>query len=145
VHRLAWGLLLLAVAACAVGSLAADRTLRFAATIAGGVLLVAALWFAWANGRRIEARWRTGGVRGELELTSVSPVSKSRLAVVATLHLPDRPAREARYKAYVSAFEHRYVVEGTRVPCTVLDDDPGRVRVELRPELPARAATFVEE
>jgi len=141
VHRLAWGLLVLAVAACAVGSLVANRSVRFGATIGGGVLLAAALWTAWANGRRIEARWRNHGVRGELELTSVSPVSKSRLAVVATLHRPDRAPREARFQAYVSAFEHRYVVEGTRVPCTVLDEDPGRIRVHLRPE---RSATFVE-
>jgi hypothetical protein len=80
-----------------------------------------------------------------LELTAVSPETSGRLDVVATVRLPDRPDRQARFTAYVQSFEHRYVVEGARVPCTVLDEDPGRIRVHLRPELPKKSATFVED
>jgi hypothetical protein len=109
------------------------------------VLLAAGLWVGWVNGRRIERRWRTHSVRGELEVTSVSPETKDRLSVAGTVYLPDRPARTARFKAYVQTFEHRYVVEGSRVPCTVLDEDPGRMRVHLREELPGKSAMFVEE
>jgi hypothetical protein len=109
------------------------------------VLLAAGLWIGWVNGRRIQRRWRTHGVRGELAVTSVSPETKDRLSVVGTVCLPDRPDRTARFKAYVQTFEHRYVVEGTRVPCTVLDEEPGRMRVHLRTELPDKSALFVEE
>ena len=144
-HRLAWALVALAVAACVAGSLVADGRLQVAAIGGACLLFVAGLWIAWSNGRRIERRWRTHGVRGELELTSVSPETKDRLAVIGTVLLPDRPDRQARFKAYVQSFEHRYVVEGTRIPCTVLDEDPGRIRVHLRPEQPTKAATFVEE
>ena len=134
----------LAAAACATGTVADDRRLQAAAIAGACVLFAAGLWLAWANGRRIERRWRTHGIRGELELTSVSPETADRLAVAGTVRLPDRPDRPARFTAYVPTFEHRYVVEGTRVPCTVLDEDPGRVRVQLRPDQPAKSATFVE-
>jgi hypothetical protein len=42
-------------------------------------------------------------------------------------------------------FEHWFVVEGTRVPCAVLDEDRGCVQVDLRPELPNMSAMFLEE
>jgi hypothetical protein len=134
-----------AVAACVAGNLVAGPFLRAVLFVGAVALLAAGLWIGWANGRRIERRWRTHGVRGELEVTSVSPETKDRLTVAGTVHLPDRPARPARFKAYVQTFEHRYVVEGTRVPCTVLDEDPGRMRVHLRKELPNKSAIFVEE
>lgn len=143
-HRLAWALLGFAVAACVAGNVIAGSVPRAVLFTGAFALLAAGLWIGWVNGRRIERRWRTHGVRGELELTSVSPETKDRLSVVGTIHLPDRPARTARFLAYVQTFEHRYVAEGTRVPCTVLDEEPGRLRVHLREELPGKSAMFVE-
>jgi hypothetical protein len=145
VHRLAWALLGLAVAACGAGYLVAGPVPRNVLFTGAFVLLAGGLWIGWVNGRRIERRWRSHGVRGELEVTSVSPETKDRLSVVGTVHLPDRPARTARFKAYVQTFEHRYVAEGSRLSCTVLDEDPGRMRVHLRKELPDKSAMFVED
>jgi hypothetical protein len=145
VHLVAWALVAVAVALCVTGSVVDGGPLQAGAIVAGCVLLVIGLWVAATNGRRIERRWQTRGVRGELELTSVSPQTKDRLTVVGTLHLPDRPVREARFTAYVQAFEHGYVVAGSRVPVTALDEDKGRIRVYHRPDLPAKWTMFVED
>lgn len=143
-HRLAWGLLALAAAACVAGGIVSDRTYRIGLVGGGFALLVVGLWVAGSNGRRIERRWRTHGIRGELELTGVSPQTSNRLAVEGILRLAGRPQRRARFTAYVQTFEHRYVVKGARVRCAALSEDPGRIRVYLRPEQPEKSAVFVE-
>jgi len=90
----------LAITACVAGNLAAG-SLRTALFTGAFALLTAGLWIGWANGRRIEQRWRTLGVRGELAVASVSAVTKDRLSVTGTVYLPDSPPRAARFKAYV--------------------------------------------
>lgn len=144
-HRLAWGLLGLAAAACVAGGIVGDRKYQIGLVGGGFVLLAAGLWVAGSNGRRIERRWRTHGIRGELELTGVSPRTSDRLAVDGILRLAGRPERRARFTAYVQTFEHRYVAQGTRVRCAALAEDPGRIRVYLRPDQPEKSAVFVEE
>ena len=144
-HLVAWALVAVAIALCVTGSAVDGGPLQAGAIAAGCVLMVIGLWVAATNGKRIERRWQTRGVHGELELTSVSPQTKDRLTVAGTLHLPDRPVREARFTAYMQAFEHGYVVAGNRVPVTALDEDKGRIRVHHRPDVPAKWVMFVED
>lgn len=110
------------------------------------VVLVVALR---RRGRRAEAGWAAGSVRGKLVVTGVQEQWRTgdanddkinreydvRLEVDATLSGPGLGSRR-RYDVTLTNRDAPKVVPGARFPCDVLPSDPAVLRVYVRPGAP---------
>jgi hypothetical protein len=137
-HRVAWGLAAAALLTC-VAAYLVDRPYSVAAAIAAVTLLVACLVVAHRNGRRLERRWRDAGQQAELVLDTATPLmagSTVRFTIEGTVVVDGQARARRSYRAQVPAFDAHRIVSGTRLPCTVLDEEPDVVRLHLRPNTP---------
>ncbi|GAA4254382.1 hypothetical protein [Dactylosporangium darangshiense] len=144
-HRVAWGLFIAAVLACAGMGVLERPWSRIAL---GAAILLAGLGLvvAFRNGRGIERQWLADGVEGTLVVTIASAEysddGATRYALDGLLHTPGRAGEPVQLRGFVPIASAGAVVEGAELKVTVLDADPGAVRVHLRTDRPAAFALF---